>query len=166
MVKSVTDRCGAVIYARRSSHGSAAAGAFAQYEQRTDRPRPSSGLQTQTQVGYPQQIVSSRHEIGPRLRPVHSAIATAPQAAHRFHPAKDFFDPFAKALAGTVTGATRRASIQSRDLSPILARRVRRDFPLPTPGHEFLLVICFVPAEGPNPGFVQLPVFSPCPQGP
>src|SRR5436189_145424 len=84
--------------------------------------------------GYQPQIVSPRHEIGPSLRPFHPAIAAAPQPTHRFHPAKDFFHPFANALTGAVTGATGRASVQTLNLGSLFARRVRRDFPLPAPG--------------------------------
>jgi hypothetical protein len=94
------------------------------------------------------------------LCPFHSAIPTAPQSAHRFHPAKDFFHPFAKALAGPVTGAPGCTSIQSRNLSPLFARRVRRHRPFPAAGHELLLVIRFVPTEGLNPGFVQFPIVN------
>src|SRR5258706_4222495 len=130
-------------------------GSFDRCEQPTDRPRLSSGLQTQSQIGYPQQIVSPSHEISPRLRPFHSAIATAPKPAHRFHPAKDLFHPFANALTGAVTRPTGRASIQSRSVNPISACRVRRHGPLPTSGHKFLLVIRLVRTEGRNLRFVH-----------
>jgi len=115
---------------------------------------PSSGLQAQSQVGYPQQIVSSGYEISPSLRPFHPAIAGAPQATYRLHPTKDFFHPFAQPLAGSVTGTTGCPSIQSRYFPSHFARRVRRDFPLAAPGHKFLLVIRFVRTQGANGGAV------------
>ena len=134
MVKSITGRRSTRIVVRRLPRLAALTGSFVRFEQRTDRARPSSGLQTQSQIGYPQQIVSPGHEIGPGLRPFHPAIATAPQSAHCFHPPKDFFHPFANALAAAVTSTTGRATVQTVNLGSVFARRVRRDFPRPAPG--------------------------------
>jgi len=143
MVKSIAHRCPALSFTRPIFGPLRSPEVFEQFEPSQDILPSSSGLQTQSQIGDPQQIVRPGHEIGPSLRPLHSAIAGAPQATHRFHPTKDFFHPFAQPLAGPVTGTTGRASIQSRNFPSHFARRVRRDFPFPAPGHKFLLVIPF-----------------------
>ena len=132
MLKFITGRCGTWIFDRRKLRLAALTGSFVRCKQRINQSRPSAGLQTQSQIGYPQQIVSSGHEIRPGLGPFHSAIVAAPQSAHRFHPAKDFLHPFANALAGAVTGATGRPSVQTINLGSIFACRVRCHFPLPT----------------------------------
>ena len=62
-------------------------------------------------------------------------------------------------MADPVTGTTGRPSIQPRNIPSLFARRVRRDFPLATAGHKFLLVIRFVRAESSNSGGVQFPMF-------
>ena len=54
MVKSTTSRCGARMFAQRMARLAALTGSFVRFAQRTDRPRPSAGLQTQGQIGYPQ----------------------------------------------------------------------------------------------------------------
>src|ERR1035441_2305484 len=155
MVQSIIGRCGTRTLTSWMPRWVALTGSFERCEQPTGRSRCSSSLQTQSQIGYPKQIVSPGYEIGPRLRPFHPAIATAPQSAHCLHPPKDFFEPFTNALADPVTDAIDGASIQSRNSNPIFARRVRCHLPFPTPGHEFPLVIGFVRSEGCNLGFVQ-----------
>src|SRR5208337_3332090 len=159
MVKSVANGCPARSFPRVIFSPLRSPEIFDRFKPSEDILPPSSGLQTQSQVGYPQQIVSSGHEIGPSLRPFPPAIAGASEATHRFHPTKDFFHPFAQALAGPVTDTTGRASIQSRNFLSRFTGCVRRDFPLAASGYKFLLVIRFVCAQGGNGGGVQLPVF-------
>src|ERR1035438_1091527 len=95
MVKCITGWCGARIFARWLARSAALTWSFVRSEQPTDQPRHSSGLQTQSQVGYPKQVVGPRHEISPGLRPFYPTISSSPQTAYRLHPAKDFFYPFA-----------------------------------------------------------------------
>src|SRR5258708_36399489 len=131
MVKSNSGHGGGGVFAWPMPRSAAGPGSFAWLKQPTGRPRTPPRLQTQSQIGYPQQIVSPGHEIGPSLRSFHSAIATAPQSAHRLHPAEDFFHPFPNALTGAVTSTAGRPSVQTVHLGPILTRRVRSDLPLP-----------------------------------
>jgi len=165
MVKSITDRCGARIFARRLPRLVVPIRSIGPCELHFDLPCPSSGLLTHSQVGYPQQIVSPSYEIGPCLRPFYPAVATAPQSAHRFHPAEDFFHPFAKPLAGAVTGPSSRVSIQSANSNPLFARHVRCHGSLPAPGHKLLLVIRFIRSQGCDPGLMQLAMFLHLAQG-
>ena len=101
----------------------------------------------QVQSRHPQQIVGPGHEVAPGLRPFPAPIPAAPQATHRFDPAKDFFDLLANALAGLVAAPGRRAPIQSGEIHPRFARRMRRDVSLATPVHE---VLAMIPLVGPH----------------
>src|SRR5208282_2107390 len=109
MAKSITSRCGAQMFGRRMTHFTVSTGSFGRLQQRTTRLRSSSRSQTQSQIGYPEQVVSPGYEVSPGLRSFHSAVAGPAHSAHRFHPTKDFFHPFAQALAGAVTVTARRA---------------------------------------------------------
>lgn len=121
-------------------------------------PRSGNSVRAgQVKSRHLQQSVGAGHEVAPGLRSFSAPIPAAPQAAHRFHPAKDFFDPLANALAGLETAPGRRAPIQAGEVHPRFARRMRRDRSLATPVHE---VLAMIPLVGPHRfgghAFVQL----------
>ena len=160
MVKFVMHRRRARIFIRPMCRLAVATGTLARSEQPTDRGRSSSGPPAQSQIGYPQQIVGSRHKISPSLCPFHTTIAGPPQPADRFHPAKDFLHPFANALTGhgNLAWSVVRPSSPAT-CTPSLHADVRRDFPFPAPRHKFLLMIAFVRAQRLMLASVQVPMF-------
>ena len=93
---------------------------------------------------HPQQVVSSRHEVTPGLRPLQSPIPAPAESAHGFHPAKDFLHPFADLQTNLITPLCRGASVQSGHLHFVFARHMRRDLPCPAALHKALLVIALV----------------------
>ena len=119
MVKTITGQCPAGIVARQLPCSAALTGSSIDLGSPPTNRVLSSGLQTQSQIGHPQQIICPRHEIGPSLCPFYSTIPAASQSAYRFHPAKNLLDPFAQALADAVTCTASRPAIQSRNVNPL-----------------------------------------------
>ena len=121
-------------------------------------PRSDNSVRAgQVQSCHPQQIVSAGYKVAPGLCSFSAPIPAASQAAHRFDPAKDFFDPLANALAGLIAAPCGRAPIQSGEVHRRFARHMRRDRSLATPLHE---VLAMIPLVGPHRfgdhAFVQL----------
>src|SRR5438132_13956495 len=63
------------------------------------------------QAGQPHQVVRGGHQIAREVDTLEPAVACLAQAANRFHPAEDFFNPFAHLLAGDVARSARRPSV-------------------------------------------------------
>ena len=79
------------------------------------------------QIAHPHQIVGRQR---PSEHPTHPSGSPEARFAHPPHglqPTKDFFHPFAQALASPVTGTTGCPAIQSRNFLSCFARRARRD---------------------------------------
>ena len=80
----------------------------------------------QFQAREPQQIVSPGDEVAPGLRPLASAIAAAPQSAHRLDPTNDFLHPFADELADVSTTVSSTKWASADDLHAALSSLIRR----------------------------------------
>src|SRR5271155_1821179 len=93
---------------------------------------PPSGLARCrcAQPRHPQQVVSTRHKVTPRLGSFYPPVAGAPQSAHCFHPAENFLHPLADAQASLTTLPARSTSVQARHLRPFLAGNMRGNLAL------------------------------------
>ena len=95
----------------------------------------------------PQQVVSSRHEVTPGLRPFYSPIPAPSKPAHRLDPAKDFLHALADLQTDLVTPLRRGAPVQSGHLHFSFARHVGRDCPCPAALPKTFLVTALVRPE-------------------
>src|SRR5205814_1634105 len=99
------------------------------------------------QTGHPNQVVGDRHQIASQLSLLQPNVASAAEATHRFHPAKDLFDPFADALAGGVADVTCSAAIDRAAPPTGVLRHVRRDLPLTQVSDTRPGVVAFVSSQ-------------------
>lgn len=155
MVHRVIGRCGGRRFRTLTVFQRCSIGRFDRLEQAVSDPNSLSSLQIQSQPGYSEQIIRSRHEVGPSLRSLHTPVTGSAHAGDGFHPSKYFFHPLADSLAGLIAAALCRAGIQTSHLQIVFARHVRRDSPLPTSADKLLLMIGLVSSQRGDPGFMQ-----------
>src|SRR5438034_9223713 len=97
------------------------------------------------QRAHADQVVRRR---GEEKLPTHTGTSAMPELAEstdRLHPAEDFFDAFATALADVVASVPRGPSVQGATL--LLERNVRRGLEVPQRVDKAVRVIAFVAAD-------------------
>src|SRR5215216_3577535 len=111
------------------------------------------------QSSQAQQVVSSAHNVCVQLYTPQAARQRATQSTVLFHPAENFFDTLALALASSIASMASGASIQSGRLAALHHGNVRSDLASTQVLNEILAVIALIsPNRGRSHALTSLPV--------